>query len=235
MTMCKRCLPARRKMRVEIDELENAKRCAEQNLAPFAHKIANRLVVEDVCIVGGAVRDSVLAAITGRNFYVKDWDVVCAKAPVIQDNKNILGVKENSFGGTKVELRDVGVVDIFQYYTNNPQVIIANTFDFNCNSLFYLDGKIYESMFFLHFIETAELFVCNPHKYKPAHIVARALKFQIVFKEQFGIDVKLNYRILHEIYSLTDTDKDQMLEYMRRHNWSIYNSVWQKFLDIRAH
>ena len=235
MTTCKRCLPARHRMCEDSDVFEQAKRCAEKNLAPFSQSIANGLGVDSVCIVGGAVRDCVLAAITKKDFVVKDWDVICPVKPRFRNNKNILSVNKNSFGGNKIFLSGIGIVDVFQYYTNEPQTIIANMFDFNCNSLFFSENKIQESVMFLHFLETSELLVYNPHKYNPVCFVARALKFQIIFKEQFGIDVKLNYRILHEIYSLTDTDKDQMLEYMRRHNWSIYNSVWQKFLDIRAH
>ena len=237
MTMCKRCLPARHRMCEDSDVFEQAKRCAEKNLAPFSQRIANGLGVDSVCIVGGAVRDCVLAAITKKDFVVKDWDIICPVKPKFHNNKNILSVNKNSFGGNKIFLSGIGIVDVFQFYTNEPQTIIANMFDFNCNSLFFSENKIQESVLFLHFLETSELLVYNPHKYNPAHFVARALKFQIIFKEQFGIDVKMNYRLLYDLYSLTDIQQQEMQKYISNHiePYDLQKRVWQKYLDKCAH
>ena len=167
-------------------------------------RVASVLNVRDMCVVGGAVRDCVLGATSGHTTRPKDLDVILAE-PLSQPHKNpnILGIKKNSLGGTKVYVKNFGTVDVFQQYTDEPEYIIANYFDFNCNSLYYRtsDNTIKESVFFDEFLESHTIREQNViytncgvnGMYGVPQTIMRALKFQIQFAEKYNFEPDLSY------------------------------------------
>ena len=203
-------------METNINWLSNANACAERNLASVAAEIANKLCVSNVCIVGGAVRDAVLSACANKNFHVKDFDVFCYAPPKLSNNENILSAQKNSFGGDKINLRGIGTVDSFQFYTPNPENIIAKYFDFNCNSLFFHNGKIQMSPEFVDFMRHKTIMVCNANLDLPEHFVARAVKFKIVFNSLFGLNASLDENLLCNLRGFTSLQMETVKDYARR-------------------
>jgi len=210
-------------------------------------RVASALNVRDMCVVGGAVRDCVLGAVSGHTTRPKDLDVILPE-PLSQPHKNpnILGIKKNSLGGTKLFVKNFGTVDVFQQYTNEPKGIIANYFDFNCNSLFYCmhDNKIIESVFFDEFMESKTI---SPQHiiydktggtvlYGKPQTVMRALKFQIQFNEKFNIKTNLSSDILYMIYNMNTADETAMKKYMSSHvmDKKLQTKILQSYQKIRG-
>jgi hypothetical protein len=210
-------------------------------------RVASALNVRDICVVGGAVRDCVLGAMSGYKTTPKDLDVILPEPLKRADkNPNILGVRKNSLGGAKVFVKNFGTVDVFQHYTNEPEGIIANYFDFNCNSLYYRmhDNKIIESVFFDEFMESKTI--------SPQHIiydkmggtvlygvpqtVMRAIKFQIQFKEKFNLKTNLSSDILYMIYNMNQDDEKSMKQYIYSHIRDIHlqQKILQSYQRIRG-
>ncbi len=219
-----------------VSDFDVAKQYAAHNLDGICDTISELLRVNEICVVGGAVRDVLLGNLVGRNIAPKDFDLILPNPLQLKDNTNILWYQKNSLGGTKIMLRDFGIVDVFQQYTKSPQDIIANYFDFNCNSLFYKNGRVQESVLFRHFLETSELYVYNPQFYRVEHFVARALKFQILFKNNFGLNVKLSNNLLYQIYSMNDKQISDMQEYIKRKVQlpDLRHQIVASFLKIRG-
>lgn len=199
-----------------LENFADVKRRAEKNLAPFAVLIAKKLNVDKICIVGGAVRDAVLAAYANENFHVKDFDVICYAPPKLSNNENILSVQKNSFGGDKINLRDIGMVDSFQFYTPNPANVIAQYFDFNCNSLFFHNGKIQMLPEFVDFMRHKTITVCNANLGLPEHFVVRAVKFKIVFNSLFGLNASLDEKLLCDLRGFTSLQMETVKDYAHR-------------------
>ena len=210
-------------------------------------RVASALNVRDICVVGGAVRDCVLGAVSGRATLPKDVDVILPE-PLkgVDKNPNILGFRKNSLGGAKVFVKNFGTVDVFQQYTNEPEGIIANYFDFNCNSLFYRmhDNKIIESVFFDGFMESKTI---SPQHiiydktggtvlYGKPQTVMRALKFQIQFNEKFNIKTNLSSDILYMIYNMNTDDEKSMKKYMSSHvmDKKLQAKILQSYHRIRG-
>ena len=209
-------------------------------------RVASALKVRDICVVGGAVRDCVLGAMFGNKTTPKDLDVILPE-PLkrVDKNPNILGVRKNSLGGVKVFVKNFGTVDVFQHYTNEPEGIITNYFDFNCNSLYYRmhDNKIIESIFFLEFLESKTI---SPQHviydetggtalYGKPQTVMRALKFQIQFNEKFNFKTNLSSDILYMIYNMNRDDEKSMKQYMisHIHDVRLQQKILQSYQKIR--
>jgi len=210
-------------------------------------RVASALNVRNMCVVGGAVRDCVLGALSGNSTQPKDLDVILPE-PLLQPHKNpnILGMRKNSLGGVKVFVKNFGTVDVFQQYTNEPEGIIANYFDFNCNSLYYRmhDNKIIESLFFDEFMESKTI---SPQHiiydktggtvlYGKPQTVMRALKFQIQFNEKFNLKTNLSSDILYMIYNMNADDEKSMKKYMSSHvmDKKLQAQILQSYQRIRG-
>ena len=210
-------------------------------------RVASALNVRDICVVGGAVRDCVLGAMSGNKTTPKDLDVILPEPlKQVDKNPNILGFRKNSLGGVKVFVKNFGTVDVFQQYTNEPEGIIANYFDFNCNSLYYRmhDNKIIESVFFDEFMESKTI---SPQHiiydktggtvlYGKPQTVMRAIKFQIQFNEKFNLKTNLSSDILYMIYNMNADDEKSMKQYMYSHIRDIYlqQKILQSYQKIRG-
>ena len=180
--------------------------------------VASALRVRDMCVVGGAVRDCVLGKMSGHNTKPKDIDVILP-VPLVQPEKNpnIIGMRKNSLGGVKLYVKNFGTVDVFQQYTDEPEYIIANYFDFNCNSLYYRtsDNTIKESVFFDEFLESHTIREQNViytncgvnGMYGVPQTIMRALKFQIQFAEKYNFETELSDDLLYQIYHMKKSDE----------------------------
>ena len=209
--------------------------------------VASVLRSPDICVVGGAVRDCVLGKLSGHETLAKDLDVILP-APLKhpEKNPNIVGMRKNSLGGAKLYIKNIGVVDVFQHYTENPESIIAGYFDFNCNSLYYRmhDNAIRVSGYFLEFLESKTIrpqnvcFVDNgvEMQYGIPQMVMRAIKFQIQFMEKFNIQTELSSDILAGIYNMTATDEENMKKYMASHvgDTRLKQMILQRYKKIRG-
>ncbi len=210
-------------------------------------RVASALNVRNMCVVGGAVRDCVLGVLSGNSIQPKDLDVILPE-PLSQPHKNpnILGMRKNSLGGVKVFVKNFGTVDVFQQYTNEPEGIIANYFDFNCNSLYYRmhDNTIQPSAFFLEFLESRTIREQNMAytnggingMYGLPQTVMRALKFQIQFNEKFNLKTNLSSDILYMIYNMNADDEKSMKKYMSSHvmDKKLQARILQSYQRIRG-
>ena len=233
------------KMIDDICNFEQPYFATPQYLSDTAAGIAAELHVPQLCVVGGAVRDCVLAQATGRVARPKDLDVILPTPPALDKNPNIIAARKNSLGGYKIKTKNFGAVDVFQQYTETPEYIIMDFFDFNCNSLFYRmrDNAIITSVFFHEFLESKTirpqrvLYTQNAviGQYGVPQTVVRALKFQIKFAENFDIKTKLSSDILYMIYNMTQTDERAMVEYMSTHvsDARVQKMILKNYQNIR--
>lgn len=209
-------------------------------------RVAGVLQVPSLCVVGGAVRDCVLGNLVRHETISKDFDVILPMRPKLNNNPNIISWRTNSFGGLKIKTKNIGTIDVFQHYTDEPEHIIANYFDFNCNSLYYrmLDNKIIESIFFDEFLESKTI--------RPQHViydetggtalygkpqtVMRALKFQIQFNEKFNFKTNLSSDILYMIYNMNRDDEKSMKQYMisHIHDVCLQQKILQSYQKVRG-
>ncbi|MBO7643100.1 MAG: hypothetical protein J6S74_03150 [Alphaproteobacteria bacterium] len=210
-------------------------------------RVASALNVRDICVVGGAVRDCVLGAMSGNKTTPKDLDVILPE-PLkrVDKNPNIIGMRKNSLGGAKVFVKNFGTVDVFQHYTDEPEHIIANYFDFNCNSLYYRmhDNTIQPSAFFLEFLESQTIREQNMAytnggingMYGLPQTVMRALKFQIQFNEKFNFKTNLSSDILYMIYNMNRDDEKSMKRYMASHvmDKKLQNKILESYQKVRG-
>ena len=236
----------RYKMFDDISDLEETLIPTPATFRNFVKGAADELRVPRMIVVGGAVRDCVLGYISKRQTMPKDLDVILP-APLtdIEKNPNIVGYRKNSLGGMKVETKNFGTIDVFQQYTENPEIIIAKYFDFNCNSLFYRmrDNKIVASAFFYEFLDSRT--IRQQHVfygkddvtclYGKPQTVMRALKFQINFMENYNIKTNLSSDLLYMIYNMTPGEEEAMKKYMESHckNEKLQNQIWQNYRGIK--
>lgn len=229
----------------DISKFERPYFATPQYLSDVALGVAHMLCVPTICIVGGAVRDCVLGQITGHEIRPKDLDVILPMRPELDKNPNIVSFRKNSLGGLKIKTENFGTIDVFQQYTQNPEYIITDFFDFNCNSLFHRmsDNAIITSVFFHEFLESKTirpqrvLYTQNAvvGQYGIPQTVMRALKFQIKFAENFDIKTKLSPDILYMIYNMTKTDEKAMMEYMSTHvsDARVQKMILKNYQNIR--
>ena len=208
--------------------------------------VASALKVRDMCVVGGAVRDCVLGKMSGHNTKPKDLDVILP-TPLVQPQKNpnIIGIRKNSLGGVKLYVKNFGTVDVFQQYTDEPEYIIANYFDFNCNSLYYRmhDNTIQPSVFFLEFLESRTIREQNMAytkggingMYGVPQMVMRALKFQILFSEKYNLETELSDDLLYKIYNMKTSDEKEMKKYMMSHivDKQLQKKILENYFQIK--
>jgi len=216
-------------MNWQIDDIEKAINRAERQIAPVADVIANDLNIskkDDLFIVGGFVRDNMLAGLTSKGNVSKDLDLMLQQRPSFENNSNILWWRKNSLGGIKLGTKSFPEIDIFQQNVSNPQLLVGEIFDFNCNALYYshLKKQIFPSVYFYGFLSNKtidfENYIINKHgietRYSPYSMVSRALKFQIQFKEKYAIDAKLSSNILYVLNNLDKDMEQKMFDYTKR-------------------
>ena len=216
-------------MRFTDQSIENAISGAKDEMSGIAERVAHDLKIQndkDWFIVGGAVRDAVIDKLVGQKNKSKDIDIILSENLDLVNNSNIVWKKENSFGGIKVQTLSVSEIDIFNQKMFEPAYFIANNFDFNCNSLYYScrDKQIHVSAFFYDFIsrKTIEMLNCHYAKnqvygiYPDYAIVARALKFQVLFYERYNMNVKLSDNIWYMLMSMDKSAEYDMFQYIKQ-------------------
>lgn len=215
-------------MRWYLEDVESAICRAKKKIAPVVDSVVNDLNLQkntDVFAVGGFVRDAVLGELTNTKVESKDIDLILSKKPDFSENQNILWKQENSFGGIKLGLKNFPEVDIFDKYLDSPATIVSQYFDFNCNSIFYHKNaqEIFAGRFYAFTSnKTIELMTCLITSdgintlYKKSSLVSRALKFQVLFREKFGIDARLSPMVLYLLYNMDEQTKQEMLKYTQQ-------------------
>lgn len=188
---------------------------ATRRLKKIALGIGAGLETTDFYMVGGAVRDVLMGEMTGHSTIPKDYDIITPRPLQLHNNHTIYNIHPNSMGGTKLLIKNIGEIDIFQHHTRDIPAIVANYFDFTCNSLYYATatGRLDFSAYFLHFIETSRLNMAVGYDGHPAHIAIRAIKFQIKFATDFGINVRLGDNITNIIASMTPPHDRVAIQY----------------------
>ncbi len=216
-----------RNMKWWLADVENAIQRASDRIVPVADSVAQELNIHktnDLFIVGGFVRDNVLAALTGKKITFKDLDLILPERPLLENNPNILRKRKNSLGGTKICTKNFPEIDIFQPYTTTVDLIVGKYFDFNCNALYYshYQKQILPSAYFYGFTSDRVINFVNyiygengiEQRYGKAAMVARALKFKVMFHENFGIKTKLSSNILYLLYNMDKQTEQEMFNYV---------------------
>ena len=215
-----------------VNDFECAVNNAAKKIAPFGDTVVKDLSLDKdtkLFFVGGLVRDAVLGELFGKQTEFKDMDIMLSKFPDLKNNSNITWMRKNSLGGIKLKTKNIGIMDIFQQRADSVsyvQYVVGDTFDFNCNSIYYYHNKkqIKASNHFYDFIVnnkiglekfvyTKDGFQCM---YSPHSVVSRALKFKIKFSEQYGINVNLSGDILLLLYHLDNDEEQKMFDYTKR-------------------
>ena len=209
-----------------LEDVEKAIRQAIIKIAPVVNNVVNDLNLPKntaVFAVGGFVRDAVLGKLVGKEAESKDIDLILSQKPDLQNNPNVVYIKQNSFGGIKLGLKNFPEIDLFNKEVDWPGMIVGQYFDFNFNSIFYYNGaqQIFAAAPFYGFtsnktIELANYRVLNNKidtLYTEASLVSRALKFQVLFREKYGIESKLSPMIMHLLYGMSEKTEQEMLKY----------------------
>ena len=216
-------------LRWYLEDVESAICRAKKKIAPVVDGVVNDLDLPkntDVFVVGGFVRDAVLCELTNTRFEPKDIDLILSKKPDLSQNQNVLWKQENSFGGIKLGLKNFPEVDIFDKYLDSPATMVSQYFDFNCNSLFYHNKarQIFAAAPFYAFTSNKTIELENYRTvnnkietlYKTPSLISRALKFQVLFREKYGIDARLSWTILHLLYDMNKQTEQKMFEYTQQ-------------------
>ena len=237
-------------MRWWLEDVENAIDRAKLKIAPVADSVAKELNIgkyDDFFIVGGFVRDNVLAALTNKKTNSKDLDLIIPKRPVFDNNPNILWKKENSMGGIKIGTKNFQEIDIFQSSADNVQMVVGQYFDFNCNALYYsyFSKQIFPSFYFYCFTSNRTINFENyiytnegiEQRYNCESMISRALKFQISFREKFSMETKLSSEILYFIYNMDKETEKKMFEYTKSKvkNQELQNQIINEYKNLRCH
>ena len=236
-------------MRWYLEDVEQAIRRANKKIAPVVSSVVNELNLPkntDVFAVGGFVRDAVFCELTNTKFEPKDIDLMLSKKPDFSQNNNILWKQENSFGGIKLGLKIFPEVDIFDKYFDYPAIIVSQYFDFNINSIFYNNKtqQILAAAPFYAFTsnKTIELesYLISGDKlktlYQDPSLVSRALKFQVLFREKFGIESRLSSTILYLLYNMDKQTEQKMLKYTQQKvkDKNIRNQIIENYYRIKS-
>ena len=232
-----------------LEDVERAIQRAKKKVAPVVSSVVNDLNLPkntDVFAVGGFVRDAVFCELTNTKFEPKDIDLILSKKPDFSQNNNILWKQENSFGGIKLGLKNFPVVDIFDKYFDCPAIIVSQYFDFNINSIFYNNKtqQILAAAPFYAFTsnKTIELesYLISGDKlktlYQDPSLVSRALKFQVLFREKFGIESRLSSTILYLLYNMDKQTEQKMLKYTQQKvkDKNIRNQIIENYYRIKS-
>ena len=216
-------------LRWYLEDVESAICRARKKIAPVVDGVVNDLNLPkntDVFAVGGFVRDAVLGELTNTHFEPKDIDLILSRKPDFSQNQNVVWKQENSFGGIKLGLKNFPEVDIFNKEFDWPDIIVGSYFDFNCNSLFYHNKarQIFAAAPFYAFTSNKIIELENYRAvnnkietlYKTPSLISRALKFQVLFREKYGIDARLSWTILHVLYDMNKQTEQKMFEYTQQ-------------------
>lgn len=235
-------------MKWYLEDVEQAIRQANKKIAPVVSGVINDLNLPkntDVFVVGGFVRDAVLGELTNRQVESKDIDLILSQKPDFSENQNVLWKQENSFGGIKLGLKNFPEVDIFDKHLDWPAIIVGYYFDFNINSIFYHNKtqQILAAAPFYAFTsnKTIELesYLISGDKlktlYQDPSLVSRALKFQVLFREKFGIESRLSSTILYLLYNMDDKTKQKMFEYTQQKikDENLRNQIIEQYYKIK--
>ena len=216
-------------MRWSLEDVEQAILRVNKKIDPVVDGVVNDLNLPkntECFAVGGFVRDAVLCELTNTKFKPKDIDLILSKKPDLSQNQNVLWKQENSFGGIKLGLKKFPEVDIFDKYLDCPATMVSQYFDFNCNSLFYHNKarQIFAAAPFYAFTSNKTIELENYRTvnnkietlYKTPSLISRALKFQVLFREKYGIDARLSWTILHLLYDMNKQTEQKMFEYTQQ-------------------
>ena len=71
--------------------------------------------------------------------------------------------------------------------------------------------------------------------YQDPSLVSRALKFQVLFREKFGIESRLSSTILYLLYSMDDKTKQKMFEYTQQKikDENLRNQIIEQYYKIK--
>ena len=216
-------------MRWYLEDVESVIRRADKKIAPLVDGVVNDLNLPkstECFAVGGFVRDAVLSELTNTQFDPKDIDLILSKKPDLSQNQNVLWKQENSFGGIKLGLKKFPEVDIFDKEIDWPDMMVGQYFDFNVNSIYYHNKtrQILAAAPFYGFTSNKTIELVNYRiksdgvetLYKEPSLISRALKFQVLFREKYGIDAKLSWTILHLLQNMDKQTEQEMFKYTQQ-------------------
>lgn len=236
-------------LRWYLEDVEQAIHRARKKIAPVVDGIVNDLNLPkntDVCVVGGFVRDAVLGELTNTRVESKDIDLILSQKPDFSENQNVLWKQENSFGGIKLGLKNFPEVDIFDTYLDWPGLIVGSCFDFNCNSIFYshFTQQILAAGPFYAFtsnktIEMINYLISNDEiktLYKEPSIVSRALKFQVLFREKYGIEARLSSTLRFLLLNMDEKTRQEMFKYTQQKikDENLRNKVIEQYYKFKT-
>lgn len=237
-------------MRWYLEDVEKAIRQATVKIAPVVNDVVNDLNLPkntECFAVGGFVRDAVLCELTNTRFEPKDIDLILSEKPDLSQNQNVLWKQENSFGGIKLGLKNFSEVDIFNKEFDWPDTIVGQYFDFNFNSIFYYNRtqQIFAAAPFYAFTSNKIIELINYRVldnktetlYTEPSLVSRALKFQILFREKYGIESRLSMMIMHLLYAITEKTEQEMLKYTQQKikNENLRKQLIEQYYKIKQH
>ncbi len=231
-----------------MDMVDTAIKQAVDKIIPLGNAVANELKLRTdtkLFFVGGSVRDNVLNELFSKQYNSKDIDIILSKKQDFTRNPNITFMRQNSLGGVKLQTKNFGIIDVFQYYVDDPCFIVSDVFDFNCNAVYYSHNEkcIRPTPHFYNFIlnKTLDLekviYGSNgiEYNYRVSALASRALKFQIEFRERYNLNLRLSENVLYMIYKMDKTQEEQMIEYTKSKAGSIdlQNKILSEYQKLR--
>lgn len=237
-------------MRWYLEDVEQAIVRAKKKIDPVVDGVVNDLNLPkntECFAVGGFVRDAVLCELTNTKFKPKDIDLILSKKPDFAENQNVLWKQENSFGGIKLGLKNFPEVDIFDKEIDWPDMMVGQYFDFNINSIYYYNRtrQIFAAAPFYGFTSNKTIELVNYRiesdkfktLYKEPSLVSRALKFQVLFREKYGIDAKLSWTILHLLKNMDKQTEQEMFEYtqLKVKEENLRNKIIENYYRIKSY
>ena len=72
--------------------------------------------------------------------------------------------------------------------------------------------------------------------YKEPSLVSRALKFQVLFREKYGIDAKLSWTILHLLKNMDKQTEQEMFKYTQQKvkDETLRNKIIKNYYRIKS-
>lgn len=232
-----------------LEDVERAICRARKKIVPVVDGVVNDLNLPkntDVFVVGGFVRDAVFCELTNTKFEPKDIDLILSQKPDFSENQNVLWKQENSFGGIKLGLKNFPEVDLFDKEIDWPDMMVGQYFDFNVNSIYYHNKtrQILAAAPFYGFTSNKTIELVNycikgdgvETLYKEPSLVSRALKFQVLFREKYGIDARLSWTILYLLKNMDNQTEQKMFEYTQQKikDENLRKQVIEQYYNIKT-
>lgn len=229
--------------------VDTAIKKAGNKIIPVADAVANELKLSSgtkLFFVGGSVRDGVLNELFSGKYDSKDIDIILSKKQDFKDNPNIVRMRRNSLGGIKLQTKNFGVIDVFQYYMDNPDLLVCDIFDFNCNVIYYSHNErcIVATPHFYNFVLSKTIDLQRviygkngiEYNYAVSALTSRALKFQIEFRERYNLQLKLSSNVLYMIYNLDENQEQEMVKYTKAKAGSVdlQNKIISEYQKLRC-